>query len=208
MSAEPPQSFPHNALWRKLRRRYFVKSFPTLFGGAMFLLPAICGVTWLWRGPLWPWLTVGIGILWALWSAFFALMMMSVLTQQAGRGASLTPSQRTGFLFSGLVNGIVPLALLMGRVDWAFYSTFGLTYLSELWNHGNPIQRRMLRLALAATLCLAFAAHAAWLVVLLLLLNALQSQGRRTSLTEQIRLRPTRAEYVTRNREACAAGGG
>lgn len=206
MRAESSPSFLHRALWRKLRRRYFVDGL-MLFGGAFVLPPALCGVAWLFHGPLAHWLTFSFGVLWFLTYTFITLVTSFSLWALARQG-KLTPSKKFTLLWYVLVNAAAILALLLGRVDAALYLTFGLSALSGLWGGHASLRNTLPSLMVALALCLAFAAHAAWLVIPLLLLHYLQPWRVRPSLQEEIRRRPTCSEYVTRSRERCAAGGG
>jgi hypothetical protein len=61
---------------------------------------------------------------------------------------------------------------------------------------------------MAVALCLAFAAHLVWLLIPLFILQGWQPWRNSRPLAEEINLKPTRAEYVARQREVCAAGGG
>jgi hypothetical protein len=106
------------------------------------------------------------------------------------------------------VNVAAVAALLLGRVDWAFYLAFGLSGLGNLASGRALSWRTALHLVSTLALCLAFAAHAVWVVGSLLLIQYLSLRRVRPELRQAIRQLPTRAEYVARSREACAAGGG
>jgi len=207
MSAEPSSFLPHNTLWRKLRRRYFFDRF-SLFGAVFAYPAALCSVSWLLHGPLW--LTLCFGTLWFLASLFMTLAMAMSLTSGVRRGVQqLRPlSIRLTLFWSLFVNGATVIVLLMGRIDWAFYIVFGLSVLSGLGSGRTISFQTALQLVLGLALCLAFALHAVWMVVALLLLQFLRPWRFRPELREAIRQKPTRAEYVARSREACEAGGG
>jgi hypothetical protein len=207
MSAEPYPSFPHNTLWRKLQRRTFMDRFTTV--GAVFACPpALCSVSWLLHGPLW--LTVCFGACWFLTSLLMTFVMAMGLISLTRRGVPQTgPLPRRLMLFwPACIHFSTLAALLMGRIDLAFYVAFGLSELSGLWSDRTKPLKTVLRFLGALALCIAFAEHATWLVVSLLILQTVPLWSFRPKLREAIRQLPTRAEYVVRSREACAAGGG
>jgi hypothetical protein len=119
MSTEPSRSFPHNTLWRKLRRRYFFDRF-SLFSGLFVYPAALCGIAWLCHGPCW--LTFCWGALWFLTNAFMTVVIVTSLVSEFRRGGQkLRPLPVRFFLvWSVLISGATIIALLMGRVDWAF----------------------------------------------------------------------------------------
>jgi hypothetical protein len=207
MGAEPYPSFPHNTLWRKLQRRYFLDRF-SIVGAVFACPPALCSVSWLLHGPLW--FTLFCGACWFLTSLFMTFLMALGLISQIRRSVPQPhpfPS-RLMLFWTVCVHLSTLIALLSGRVDWAFYITFGLSEWSGVWSsRAQPLQAT-LRFLFALALCLAFAKHAAWMVVSLLIIQFLRSWCFRPKLREAIRRLPTRAEYVDRSREACAAGGG
>jgi hypothetical protein len=49
-SRDPLRSFPHNTIWRRLRRRWLIDRF-TLFGVALACPRILCSVMWLLHGP-------------------------------------------------------------------------------------------------------------------------------------------------------------
>lgn len=205
MTTDPSRSYPHRALWRKLRRRCFLDG-STLFVGALVLPSALCALAWLSHGPLSRWLVVCFGILWFVIS-MFGMLAMSIGLMVARRQDKVAPANQFALLWYILVNAVTMIALLFGRVDWAFYLTFGLTGLSGIWSGQATVRSFALPLLIRAALCLAFAAHAVWLLIPLLVLHYLPSRGR-PALTELVRHRPTRTEYLAKSREQCATGGG
>jgi hypothetical protein len=206
MCADSSRSFPHQVLWRKLRRRYYLDGF-AVFGGMFVLPPALCGVAWLCHGPISRWLTFGFGILWFL-TCTFMMLAMSLSLIATRRQGKILPLMRFTLLWYILVNASTMIVLLIGRVDAAIYLSFGLLGLSGLWSGRASVRNTVLPLMAALALCLGFAAHSVWLVIPLLLLHYLQPWRVRPSLLEEMRRRPTRMEYLARSREQCAAGAG
>lgn len=118
MSTSPDlfRFFPHNTVWRRLRRRFFVDRF-TLFGVALACPPALCSVVWLLHGPLW--LTICLGALWISSSLFMTTTLAIGLVFKAGRDdhKSRSGSIRPAIVWHLSVNVATVIVLLMGRVD-------------------------------------------------------------------------------------------
>ncbi len=206
MSVQSFRSFPHLTLWRRLRRRYYLDS-TTLFAGLFVLPPAFCGVAWLFHGPLSHWLAVTFGVLWFLASTFMTLAMLLCLVVMR-RQSNLPARRRAMLLWQVVASSTTLLALVMGRVDAAFYFSFGGMGLTGLWDERASVRNTIPPLIVAIAVCFAFAAHAVWLVIPLLLLHNLSPWRVRPSLQEEVRRRPTRTEYLAQSRERCATGGG
>jgi len=206
MGAKSSRSFPHQALWRKLRRRYFVDGQTILY--CLFVLPpVICSLAWLCNGPVSLLLTVAFGFLWfvSCTLTFLALSLSLIFRRRQNKAV---PPLRFSPYWCALVMATTMIALLMRRVDWAFYLSFGFMNLSGLWNDQAARRKTVLSLVVGLALCLSFAAHAVWLVIPLLMLDCLLSWCIRPALLEELRRRPTRTEYVAHQREQCASGGG
>jgi len=206
-SRDPLRSFPHNTIWLRLRRRWLIDRF-TMFGVALTCPPMFCGVMWLLHGPVW--LIICTGTLWVLSNLFVAATIALGLVFKASRSrqGARSGSVRVALLWQLFVTLATVIALLFGRVEWAVYASFGLASLGGLMNVRALSWRSAAQMALAIALCIAFAAHAAWAAVCLLLLQYLPFRRLRPDLRQAIRLLPTRVEYVARSREACSAGAG
>jgi len=172
----------------------------------MLFPPAICCVSWLLHGPLW--ITVSCGVVWALVSLLSVLMAIFALTLLMHRSVPRqypVPNLSCVFWFLFLFAGTL-IALLTGRVDWAFYVNFGVSPLGTL-SRIRPLSfSKALHLLLAAALCLAFAKHAVGIVISFLLLEYLRTLFARPTLREALAKRSTRAQHVARIRDLSDGG--
>jgi len=205
MSAEPSALRSHNRLWRRLRRRHFFDGL-SVIGPVVICPPAICCVSWLLQGPLW--VTVICGVLWALINLTMTLITTFTLVLLMRQGAPRQYSVPTcsNVAWPLFFFGATLVALLLGRVDWAFYISFGispLSGLSKIW----PISlSKALHLMLAAALCLAFAKHTVGIFLSLILLEFLRQLCTRPTVREVLTRKSTRAEHVARIRDLSGGG--
>ncbi len=204
-SPDSARSFPHNTIWRRLRRRCFIDWF-TLIGVALISPPMLCSAAWIFHGPVW--LIVCFGASWAF-SKLFTATMVLVGMFAAGqiRNGSRIVVLQFGLVWQLIVIAATIVALLLGRIEWAIYCEFGLAYLPALVNVRTITWQSAVKAASSLAICVSVAAHAVWPAVCLLLVQFLPERRSRPSLEKVIRKLPTRAEYVDRKREACSTGG-
>jgi len=195
----------HASVWRRLRRRCYL-DMPEALTGVFALPAALCTVAWMIHSDALRRVVFAFGALWVLVVAFTGAMAALGLVVMIWAGKLAAPMLRSTPWYL-CVSLATIVALLLGRVDAAFYLTYGATGLCALWFDRVTVRATVAPLAASLALCGAFAAHAVWAVIPLLLVYHLRP-WRASSLLDEIRRRPTRAEYLAKRREQCAAGGG
>lgn len=209
MSAGTSRNYAHNALWRKMRRRYVFS--PWLIGMYLLgLLPRLCLIAWLWREAGFGGLVSLLAALWTLRNGatllFECFIAFAISRAKQGEAWPLIRSQALSFLTTLLEFG----ALVSGHVEVAILLSLGMRLATALLSR-QPLQGRIEAILRNAALLVASVYPAPWFALLLILheqWRAVAETRVRPDLLAYIEELPARREYVQKTREQCAAGGG
>jgi hypothetical protein len=206
---------PHNALWRKFRRRTLFDTWGWTVGGGLALIPPACMVAWLWKDQGWGWLAQTLRGLWFLESLFiflisgFVCLIWPFLIRNVDRSGLPTVLERRRLLATPIAAGGKALALLVGRVDWAVICSVGLDAVGLVSGKKAAYSWRMLpRVLLDIGVIAAFLAHSTGLLIAVWLAAWLVMPWLTPTLREVVARKPTRADYVGRLQQQCASGHG
>lgn len=198
----------YNTLWRRMRRRYWIRPVYLIFA-LVGVVPWVCMVAWLWRDQGWGWLAQVARWLWLVGSIIYSFLSCWA-TWLHFRNRSQTPLHwRYLWIVSALSSLLTTLALVVGQVDWAVFATYGIgAFYSILYMLHSRAWHHLLQAALSSAIVAAFVMGSPAFVIVCLLLRALFGLLFKPSLRETVIRQHSKDAIVNRARQQCASGGG
>lgn len=212
MSAVPHRVPPKDTLWRKFKRRYWnYYTWTTSLPFVGFSMPFVCALLWLFRASCPFGLVALAGFLWFC-CCFSGMLINGFSLWHIFRTERLRKRPNSQFFVLMLLEfAVICGALLMGRIDIAVLAHLGLNtctnVLADVVNkradYSRPIQN--------VIYAIAFLSGSGWIflasLAVIALYRAMQTR-RNLDFWEFVAAKPSRSEYVQKQKEACASGHG